>query len=137
MRNDIKNATNRFYGGFENRSIIMMESIWSHNDNCIGVHPGWEIFIGWMAICDSWLTIFANTENIKFTIINSKIRIDNEAIAIISCLENVEVIENKVKLRSRVVAINIFEYNKNNKKWLLIHHHGSPLSEYFPLPANV
>ena len=62
MRNDIKNATNRIYGGFENRSIIMMESIWSHNDNCICVHPGWEIFIGWMAICDSWLTIFPNTE---------------------------------------------------------------------------
>ncbi|HET7641871.1 MAG TPA: nuclear transport factor 2 family protein [Nitrososphaeraceae archaeon] len=100
------------------------------------VHPGWEIFIGWMAICDSWLTIFANTENIKFTIIDSKIRIYNEAIAIISCLENVEVIKNKVKLRSGVFAINTFEYNKNNKKWLLIHHHGSPLLEDFPLPAK-
>ena len=89
-----------------------------------------------MAIRESWVTIFANTENIKFTIINSKIRMYNEAIAIISCFENVEVIENKVKLRSGVLATNIFEYNKNNKKWLLIHHHNSPFSEYFPLPTN-
>jgi hypothetical protein len=93
-----------------------MESIWSHNDNCICIHPGWEMFVGWMAIRDSWLTIFANSENIKFTITNLKIRIYNEAIAIISCLENIEMIRNKVKLRSGVVATNIFEYNKNKKK---------------------
>ena len=74
MLKDIENANTKFYEAFENLSITMMESIWSHNDNCICVHPGWEIFIGWMAIRESWVTIFANTENIKFTITNSKTR---------------------------------------------------------------
>jgi SnoaL-like domain len=135
MLKDIENANAKFYEAFENLSITMMESIWSHNDNCICIHPGWEIFVGWMAIRESWVTIFANTENIKFTITNSKTRIYQEVIAVITCLENIEMFRNEVKIQSAgVVATNIFEYNKSQKKWLIVHHHGSPLSNYFPPP---
>lgn len=132
---DVENVNLKFYEAFENLSISMMESIWSHNDNCVCIHPGWEMFVGWMAIRDSWVTIFSNTENIKFTITNSKTRIYQEVIAVITCLENIEMFQNEVKTQSGVVATNIFEYNKNQKKWLIIHHHGSPMSNYF-LPAS-
>ncbi len=135
MLKDIENANTKFYKAFENLSITMMESIWSHNDNCICIHPGWEMFVGWMAIRESWVTIFANTENIKFTITNSKTRIYQEVIAVITCLENIEMFRNEAKIQSAgVVATNIFEYNNNQKKWLIVHHHGSPLSNYFPPP---
>ena len=134
MLKDIENANTKFYEAFENLSIIMMESIWSHNDNCICIHPGWEMFVGWLAIRESWVTIFANTENIKFTINNSKTRIYHEVIAVITCLENIEMFRNEVKIQSGVVATNIFEYDNNQKRWLLIHHHGSSLSNYFPPP---
>jgi hypothetical protein len=134
MINDIENANIKFYEAFENLSITMMENIWSHNDNCICIHPGWEMFVGWMAIRESWATIFDNTENIKFTITNSKTRIYQEVIAVITCLENIEMFQNKVKNQSGVVATNIFEYNRSEKKWLIIHHHGSALSNYFPPP---
>ncbi|HET9806658.1 MAG TPA: nuclear transport factor 2 family protein, partial [Nitrososphaeraceae archaeon] len=107
---------------------------WSHNDNCICIHPGWEMFVGWIAIRESWMTIFANTENIKFTITNSKTRIYQEVIAVITCLENIEMFRNEAKIQLGVVATNIFEYNNNQKKWLIVHHHGSPLSNYFPPP---
>jgi hypothetical protein len=46
MMKDIENANDQFYNAFENVSINMMENIWSHNDSCICIHPGWEIFVG-------------------------------------------------------------------------------------------
>ena len=46
MRKDIENANTKFYEAFENLSITMMESIWNHNDNCVCIHPGWEMFVG-------------------------------------------------------------------------------------------
>ena len=135
MLKDIENANAKFYEAFENLSITMMESVWSHNDNCICIHPGWEMFVGWIAIRESWMTIFANTENIKFTITNSKTRIYQEVIAVITCLENIEVFRNEAKIQSAgVVATNIFEYDRSQKKWLMVHHHGSPLSNYLPPP---
>jgi ketosteroid isomerase-like protein len=134
MLKDIENANTKFYEAFENLSITMMESIWSHNDNCICIHPGWEMFVGWIAIRESWETIFTNTEIIKFTITNSKIRTYQEVIAVITCLENIEMFQNEKKIQLGVVATNIFEYNKSQKKWLIVHHHGSPLSNYFPPP---
>ena len=137
MLKEIEDANIKFYEAFENLSISMMENIWSHNDDCICIHPGWEMFIGWMAIRESWLTIFANTEHIKFTITNSKIRIYREVIAVLTCLENIEMFRNELKIKSGIVATNIFEYNSNQKKWLIIHHHGSPLSNYFPPPSSI
>ena len=134
---EVENVNLKFYEAFENLSILMMESIWSHNDNCVCIHPGWEMFVGWMAIRESWVTIFSNTENIKFTITNSRTRIYQEVIAVTTCLENIEIIQHKVKIQSGVVATNIFEYNKSQKKWLLIHHHGSPMSNYFPPPSTI
>ena len=134
MLKDIEIANAKFYEAFENLSITMMESVWSHNDNCICIHPGWEMFVGWIAIRESWLTIFANTENIKFTITNSKTRIYQEVIAVITCLENIEMFRNEAKIQFGVVATNMFEYNNNQKKWLIVYHHGSPLSNYFPPP---
>jgi hypothetical protein len=136
MLKDIENANAIFYEAFENLSITMMESIWSHNDNCICIHPGWEMFVGWIAIRESWMTIFANTENIKFTITNSKSRIYQEVIAVITCLENIEMFQKEAKIQSGVVATNIFEYNRSQTKWLMVHHHGSPQSNYFPPPLT-
>lgn len=136
MLKDIENANAIFYEAFENLSITMMESVWSHNDNCICIHPGWEMFVGWIAIRESWMTIFANTENIKFTITNPKSRIYQEVIAVITCLENIEMFQKEAKIQSGVVATNIFEYNRSQKKWLMVHHHGSPQSNYFPPPLT-
>ena len=63
---DVENANLKFYEAFENLSISMMESIWSHNDNCVCIHPGWEMFIGWMAITS--LIIFQNKNNNNYEI---------------------------------------------------------------------
>lgn len=135
MLKDLENANAQFYNAFEKVSINMMENIWSHNDDCICIHPGWEMFIGWLAIRESWLTIFSNTENLKFTITNTKIKLYEDVAGIITCVENIKIIINERKIFTGVVATNIFEYDGDQRRWLLVYHHGSPISDYLP-PTN-
>lgn len=131
----IEKSNTRFYQAFESLSLEKMEEVWDHTDNTVCVHPGWDLFTGWMAIRDSWNRIFQNTEMIKFIITNTKIKIF-ENIAIVVCLENIETIVNENNVRMGVIATNIFErqnINKNNNnKWLIIHHQGSVASNYIP-----
>lgn len=119
-----------FYNAFENLSIERMETLWKHDDNIVCIHPGWDLFIGWLAIRESWMTIFHNTEMIRFIITNTKIRIFDD-ISVVVCLENIETsVSRRQTVRFGVTATNIFEHSNENKKWLLIHHHGSSVSNY-------
>jgi hypothetical protein len=135
MIKDIENANAEFYDAFENVSINMMENIWIHNDNCICIHPGWEMIVGWLAIRESWMTIFANMKNLKFTITNTKTRLYEDVVGVLTCVENIQMIQNESKVHTGVIATNIFEYDDNQKRWLIVYHHGSPISDYLP-PAN-
>jgi ketosteroid isomerase-like protein len=134
----VQNVNTQFYRAFESLSIEMMEKMWKHDDedNAVCIHPGWDLFTGWLAIRESWITIFRNTEMIKFVITNTKVRVFNSNnnnsndIAVVVCLENIESSVNGQIVKMGVVATNIFELN--GEQWLLIHHHGSSVSNYIP-----
>ena len=141
---EILKVNTRFYNAFESLSLERMEEVWKHSDDVVCVHPGWDLFTGWMAVQESWMTIFQNTERIQFLITNAKIRIFENIIAIVVCLENIQSNVNQNKMIMRVIATNIFERqlivkNNNNdeEKWLMIHHHGSLVSNYIPPNVSV
>ncbi len=125
----VQKINTEFYHAFENLSIERMEGLWKHEDNVVCIHPGWDLFIGWLAIRESWITIFRNTKMIKFIITNTKVR-DFDNIAVVVCLENIETLVNGEIVRLGVIATNIFEQMEN--RWLLIHHHGSSVSNFIP-----
>ncbi|MFL6367774.1 MAG: YybH family protein [Nitrososphaeraceae archaeon] len=101
-------------------------------ENIVCIHPGWDLFTGWLAIRESWITIFSNTEMIRFSITNTRVRIFDNKIAVVVCLENIETtLANGHAIKIGIIATNIFERNELNK-WLLIHHHGSPITNYIP-----
>jgi hypothetical protein len=125
----VQKINSEFYDAFENLSIEKMEGLWKHEDGVVCIHPGWDLFTGWLAIRESWLTIFRNTDKIKFIITNTKVKVfDN--VTVVVCLENIETLVNGEIVRLGVVATNIFEQMEN--RWLLIHHHGSSVSNYIP-----
>jgi hypothetical protein len=130
----VNNTNTEFYRAFEYLSIEMMDNLWKHDENVICIHPGWDLFTGWLAIRESWITIFENTEMIRFTITNTKVRtFDNNKIAVVVCLENIETTSTNGRLiKIGVIATNIFERNEQLNQWLLIHHHGSPVTNYIP-----
>jgi ketosteroid isomerase-like protein len=141
----IQKVNTRFYNAFESLSLERMEEVWKHSDDVVCVHPGWDLFTGWMAVQESWMTIFQNTERIQFLITNAMIRIFENIIAIVVCLENIQSNVNQNKMIMQVIATNIFERqpivknNNNNdeEKWLMIHHHGSLVSNYIPPNVSV
>ena len=125
----VQEINSEFYHAFESLSIERMERLWKHEDNVVCIHPGWDLFTGWLAIRESWITIFSNTEMIKFIITNTKVRVFDK-IAVVVCLENIETLVNGEIVRLGVIATNIFQ--QMEKQWLLIHHHGSSVSNYIP-----
>ena len=128
---EIQKSNAEFYHAFEGLSIDMMDNLWKHEENVICVHPVWELLVGWLAIRESWIMIFQNTEVIKFNITNPKIRLfDNNGIGIIVCQENIESSVNGQQDKIGVIATNVFERCEN--RWLLIHHQGSSISNYMP-----
>ena len=137
----VEDSNIRFYKAFETLSIGKMGQVWKHSDDTICIHPGWEMFTSWTAIRESWLRIFENTKMIKFVITNIKIKAFQK-IAIVVCLENIDsIIEDENSIRLGVIATNIFEKqsvnNKNNKDWLMVHHHGSAVANYMAPNVSV
>src|SRR5919108_4399479 len=129
----IQKINTRFYNAFQSLSLERMEEVWKHSDDVVCVHPGWDLFTGWMAVRESWITIFQNTEKIQFLITNTKIRVFGNETAVVVCLEDIQSNLNQSKMRMGVIAINIYERqtaadennNEDEEKWLMIHHHGS------------
>jgi ketosteroid isomerase-like protein len=126
---EVNKVNAEFYHAFESLSIEMMDRLWKHDDNVVCIHPGWDLFTGWLAIRESWITIFSNTEMIRFTITNIKVRIFDNRIAVVVCLENIETSVNGQVIKIGVIATNVYERNELNQ-WLLIHHHGSSVTNY-------
>jgi len=131
--NEVNKVKNEFYQAFENLSIERIDKIWKHDDHVVCIHPGWDLFRGWLAVRESWITIFNNTENIRFVITNTNVKLfDHDVAAVVVCLENIETtLENDQVIKIGVNATNIFEQNEQSK-WLLVHHHGSPVADYIP-----
>ena len=130
---EVIKVNSEFYHAFESLSIEMMDKLWKHDENVVCIHPGWDLFTGWLAIRESWITIFSNTEMITFTITNTKTRIVDNKIAVVVCLENIETTSaNGRVIKIGVIATNIFERNEQLNQLLLIHHHGSPVTSYIP-----
>ena len=70
--------------------------------------PGWDLFAGWMTVRESWMTIFQNTEKIRFLITNTKIRVFENVVAVVICLENIQSDVSQSKRGMGVISTNIF-----------------------------
>ena len=57
----------------------------------------------------------------------------NNKVALVACLENIgtTLADGRV-VEIGVIATNIFERNEQSNQWLLIHHHGSHITNYIP-----
>src|SRR5919198_5414094 len=104
---EVQNINAQFYQAFESLSIERMERLWKHEENIVCIHPGWDLFTGWLAVRESWTTIFSNTEMIRFTITNTKVRTFDK-VAVVVCLENIETTSADRRLiKIGVIATNI------------------------------
>ena len=86
------------------------------------VHPGAGVIAGRDAVMESWRAILAGVRPRAFRIKVDDVRVSaGDAAAFVPCTELVDADD----ARGRTVATNVFE--KQQGRWVLVHHHGSPL----------
>jgi ketosteroid isomerase-like protein len=119
---DVEEANARFYRAFETLDIAEMDQVWVHGEHARCVHPGWPLLSGWAAVRTSWETIFANTEEMRFTLSAVNVNVSGP-LAWVTCTENIlSEVGGRVTVTS-ILATNLFEHDADG--WRLVHHHGS------------
>jgi ketosteroid isomerase-like protein len=119
---DVEEANARFYRAFETLDITEMDQVWAHGAHARCVHPGWPLLSGWDAVRASWETIFANTEEMRFTLSDVNVNVRG-ALAWVTCTENIlSDVQGRVTVTS-ILATNLFERDADG--WRLVHHHAS------------
>lgn len=118
----VRRANRRFYNAFEQLDIEAMSAVWLHTDRARCIHPGWGTLRGWPSIKESWIAIFANTEEINFTITDVAVNL-SEGMAWVSCVENIIDAGNTIPVVSAIETTNIFE--RVGSEWRMVQHHAS------------
>lgn len=117
----VEDANARFYDAFRSGNIKSMEEIWGHGDHVQVVHPASNIIAGREAVMESWAQIMKGIRPRAFNISIQDVRVyATETHGTVTCTEIMDADES----RGRCAATNLYE--KQNGKWVIVHHHGSP-----------
>lgn len=121
---EVRKANETFYHAFEKLDIGEMENVWLHEDHIQCFHPGWGLLRGWGPVMESWKRIFENTEQMRFTLTEIRVEL-RDSVAWVTLYENIVSRVGGQSATGVVLATNVFE--KQGERWLMIHHHGSPV----------
>lgn len=124
----VEEANAGFYRAFESLDLDRMKAEWLRAPYVTCVHPGWSLLHGWGPVMESWARIFTSTFAMRFTLTNVHVRVDGD-LAWVVCTEHLESHHADGKMSAEVQATNVFE--RHSGRWLLVHHHGSPVSPPF------
>jgi ketosteroid isomerase-like protein len=117
-------ANAAFYRAFETLEAARMERVWLRAPHVSCVHPGWGLLAGWGPVMESWERIFANTLGMRFQLDDLRVEIRGD-VAWVLLVEELESRHADGTVTATVQATNVFE--RHDGRWLLVHHHGSPV----------
>jgi uncharacterized protein (TIGR02246 family) len=120
----VEEANAAFYQAFEMLDSDLMAEIWADDDSIRCVHPGWALLAGRAPVLESWARIFDNAAMMKFDIANTEITVEG-SLAWVNCTERLTSVQGGRVSEGSVQTTNLFR--KQDGRWLLIHHHGSPV----------
>jgi ketosteroid isomerase-like protein len=104
--------------------------VWAHDDDVKCVHPGWPLLTGWDAVRESWHAIFANTQEMRFTVSDVRV-VQVGDLGWVTCTENIlSDVRGRVAVTA-ILATNLFV--RDAAGWRMIHHHASHVMG--PAPA--
>ena len=118
----VAEANAQFYRAFEALDLAAMDAVWAHDDDVKCVHPGWPLLTGWGPVRESWQAIFANTEEMRFTIADVRVVVHAD-LGWVTCTENIlSDVRGRVSVTA-ILATNLFARGADG--WRMIHHHAS------------
>jgi len=126
---EVITANDAFYEALGRYDIDDMSEIWAKDPWVTCVHPGWKIIYGWEEIEESWKSIFSSEGRLEVSVSHAQVHLAGDYAWVI-CNENISTTLNKNFFRSNMQATNIFM--KQRGRWLMVHHHASPIPEPEP-----
>ena len=121
-----EDAESAFYEAFERSDLAGMMSVWAEDDDIVCIHPQGPRLMGFEAVRDSWVQIFAGgTSRLKLRTTEVR-KYAGQSVAVHSVIEVLSVPGQQGPTQS-VCATNVYELTDNG--WRMVSHHASPLSE--------
>ena len=108
-----------------------MSSLWEHSDRVICTHPGWASLRGWPRVSASFFALFQNSEHLQFILTNERAEVLGD-VAWVAIDENILDVDGA----TTVAALNVFVRIEPGDRWIMVAHHGSPVTASAEAPQT-
>lgn len=132
-RISVEQANAAFYRALESSVIERMDDVWTHEDWVRCVHPGWDMLTGWGRVRESWVMIFEGGQKMRASPSEVWVWISGD-FAWVTCTENITVFNAASFDSAQAAATNLFV--RREGRWLMAHHHASPIPLIVPDTAS-
>ena len=117
-------AETAFYEAFERADLAAMMTVWAETDAIVCVHPRGPRLVGFDAVRDSWIQIFAGGRRIRVRPTEVR-RYDGNSVAVHTLVEAIGAPGERAT--QSVCATNVYELTDGG--WRMVVHHATPLEE--------
>jgi ketosteroid isomerase-like protein len=118
-------AESAFYDAFERANLSAMMAVWAESDDVVCVHPQGPRLVGFEAVRESWMQIFAGGATLRIRATEQR-RFDGQSVAVRAVIERVSPAGEEAPV-SLVCATNVYELTTSG--WRMTVHHASPMAE--------
>ena len=114
-------AETAFYEAFERGDLAAMMAVWAETDDIVCIHPNGPRLVGFEAVRESWVRIFAGGVRLRVRTIENR-DFDGQGLAVHAVIELVAAPEENAPV-SQVFATNVYELTENG--WRMVVHHAT------------
>ena len=118
-------AETAFYEAFERGDIAAMMAVWAETDDIVCIHPSGPRLVGFEAVRESWMQIFAGGASLRVRTTEHK-AFDGQALAVHNVVELVAPAGEQARVTS-VFATNVYVLSEAG--WRLAVHHANAAPE--------
>ena len=123
-------AETAFYEAFERRDLAAMMAVWAESDEVTCVHPQGPRLLGFEAVRDSWMQIFAGASPLRVRTMDAQ-RFSGQSVAVHSLIEVLSTAGNPQGPSQSVCATNVYELT--DAGWRMVIHHATPVPDAAPV----
>ena len=114
-------AETAFYEAFERGDIAAMMAVWAESDDIVCIHPNGPRLVGFEAVRESWVRIFAGGSRLRVRTIEGR-DFNSQTLAVRAVIELVAAPEENAPV-TQVLATNVYELTENG--WRMVAHHAN------------